>query len=335
MNQVARTLLLAGIPAALALGGAAQAQAASTSDIGSYTAPATPLRVLVPYGGADTIVFRGAEIPVEFMPCFDLGINVTANQTIGTTDYVITNKYTGRDTDVQPDERVRLTVVAPGKGCETGVPLTDWSADLPDGVDEARADGTWATTIAPASGHVWVEARSRTHALEGPNSVTLASVVMRGADANSTPPAGTGPAAEIGRSGSQTQAPTSVPPTSIRPTSVPPTSVRPTSVPAPTSVPVVVLPTSVVPTSVRPTSVRPTSVPPTSVRPTSIPPTSVPGGAGYGYGYGYGYGRASNNFLGTGLSTQTVAAAAPAGLLLIGASLWERRRKKSRLSFTA
>jgi hypothetical protein len=36
--------------------------------------------------------------------------------------------------------------------------------------------------------------------------------------------------------------------------------------------------------------------------------------------------------LGTGLSTQTVLAATPAGLLMVGASLWERRRKKTRLT---
>ena len=44
-----------------------------------------------------------------------------------------------------------------------------------------------------------------------------------------------------------------------------------------------------------------------------------------GYGYGYGYG--ASNFLQTGLSTNTVVTAIPAGFLLGGAFLWERRRK--------
>ncbi len=49
---------------------------------------------------------------------------------------------------------------------------------------------------------------------------------------------------------------------------------------------------------------------------------------GYGYGYGYGYGGsgATNSFLGSTLTTQTVVAAIPAGLLLAGATIWERRR---------
>lgn len=47
--------------------------------------------------------------------------------------------------------------------------------------------------------------------------------------------------------------------------------------------------------------------------------------SGYGYGYGYGYGGSS--FLRTGLSTGTVVTALPAGFLLGGAFLWERRRK--------
>lgn len=47
---------------------------------------------------------------------------------------------------------------------------------------------------------------------------------------------------------------------------------------------------------------------------------------GYGYGYGYGGSGATNSFLGSTLTTQTVMAAIPAGLLLAGAAMWERRR---------
>lgn len=43
-------------------------------------------------------------------------------------------------------------------------------------------------------------------------------------------------------------------------------------------------------------------------------------------GYGYGGSGATNSFLGSTLTTQTVMAAIPAGLLLAGAAMWERRR---------
>ena len=63
----------------------------------------------------------------------------------------------------------------------------------------------------------------------------------------------------------------------------------------------------------------------------SLPAAAAPLQAlrsGYGYGYGYGYG-AANNILGTALNAQTVVATVPAGALLAGAILWDRRSRRN------
>jgi hypothetical protein len=59
----------------------------------------------------------------------------------------------------------------------------------------------------------------------------------------------------------------------------------------------------------------------------AVPAFAVDPPAGYGYGYGYGYGAVSN-FVQSGLSSGAVVTAVPAGALLIGATLWERRRSQ-------
>jgi len=60
--------------------------------------------------------------------------------------------------------------------------------------------------------------------------------------------------------------------------------------------------------------------------------TSTSTGSGYGYGYGYGYGGATSNLLRTAFNAQTVVAALPAGALLAGAVLWERRSTRRALA---
>jgi hypothetical protein len=57
----------------------------------------------------------------------------------------------------------------------------------------------------------------------------------------------------------------------------------------------------------------------------ALPAFAVDPPAGYGYGYGYGY-SGVRNFVQSGLTTNAVVTAVPAGALLVGATLWERRR---------
>ena len=74
-----------------------------------------------------------------------------------------------------------------------------------------------------------------------------------------------------------TQAPTTVPPTTVKPTqaptTVPPTTVKPTEAPKPTQAPTTVPPTTVKPTEASKPTDAPATVPPTTVKPTEAPAT--------------------------------------------------------------